>query len=65
MIDLFSSFRPDSRNDDAGSSSSGSTTLSATSSPGIPGDRANLSGGDGEEQTMVSFIFWHFWVKFG
>jgi histone deacetylase complex subunit SAP130 len=44
--------RPDSRNDDAGSSSSGSTTLSATSSPGIPGDRANLSGGDGEEQTM-------------
>ena len=27
--------RPDSRNDDAGSSSSGSTTLSATSSPGM------------------------------
>merc|ERR1719189_3521878 len=43
---------PDSRNDDAGSSSSGSTTLSATSSPGIPGDRANLSGGDGDEQAM-------------
>ena len=38
--------RPDSRNDDAGSSSSGSTTLSATSSPGITGDREIVSTED-------------------
>lgn len=46
--------RPDSRNDDAGSSSSGSTTLSATSSPGLGGtDRANLSGSEDPQPPVI------------